>query len=135
MMGKKRLVKITIIMAIALFLVSSGYCQFSQEDILSAAIKKANDLGYEIKEMNVSYDEGNKALKKHLKRIGVSVYNEKTGEWEPELPRTPEQEYPELAGRNYQAIYFGPKEMLKGGDLWVFIDKDTGKVISHIAGQ
>ena len=50
----------------------------SKEDIVRIATDKAKGLGYKPEEMNIVYDEGNSSIKEHLKRIGVSTYNEKT---------------------------------------------------------
>ena len=107
----------------------------SREGVLRIATDKAKELGYKLEEMNVTYDDGNKKIKEHLTRSGISTYNKKTKTWEKNLPTTPEKEYPELAGRNYQAVYCAPKKMQLGGDLWVFIDKDTGEVIRYIRGK
>ena len=120
------------------FASSSAFSQrdrLTKEQITQIAINKAKDLGYKTEEMNIIYDEGNKNIKEHLTHIGVSTYNEKTKKWEKDLPTTPEKEYPELNGREYQSVYLGPKGNVKGGDLWVFIDKDTGEVIKDIMGK
>ncbi|MFA5272208.1 MAG: hypothetical protein WC412_07745 [Candidatus Omnitrophota bacterium] len=109
--------------------------KLTNEQIVNTAIGKAKGLGYKTEDMNILYDEDNKEIKEHLKRSGVSTYNEKTQKLEKDLPTTPEQEYPELKDRDYQSVYFGPKESIKGGDLWVFIDKSTGEVIKSIPGQ
>jgi len=144
-MDKKISVAITVIVIISIFILgisSSAYAQkqqtevsLSQEETISIAIKKAKELGYNPGEMNIIFDEGNKKLKDHLSRVGVSVYDEKTKEWKSESGTTPEKEYPLLAGRNYQAVYFSPKMSMKGGDLWVFVDNDTGEVITFIGGE
>ncbi|MDD5561760.1 MAG: hypothetical protein PHT50_06525 [Candidatus Omnitrophica bacterium] len=85
--------------------------------------------------MNIIYDEGNKNIKEHLERIGVSAYNEKTKKWEKDLPTVPEKEYPELKDKDYQSVYLAPKGSVMGGDLWVFVDKNTGEVIKYIRGK
>ncbi len=107
----------------------------SKENILTIAISKAEEVGYKTEEMEVIYDEENRELKKHFKRTGISEYDEETSEWKPISSTTPEKEYPELIGRNYQAVYLGPKELILGGDLWVLIDKNTGEVITCIRGK
>lgn len=41
-----------------------------------------------------------------------------------------------LDKKNYWAIYFAPKdEKTLGGDAWIFIDRDNGKIIGVILGQ
>jgi len=108
----------------------------SQKEVIRIATEKAKELGYSLKNMGIIlYDEDHKVLKQHLLREGISVYDEETNQWIPEQPTTPEEEYPALKGRGYQAVYFGPKNPQKGGDLWVFVDKDTGEVITYICGQ
>jgi hypothetical protein len=129
-----------------LFLLVSNFIRvpevFSQSDKLTkeritrVAISKAQELGYKTEDMDITYDEDNQKIKEHLKRSGVSTYNEGTKTWEKDSPTAPEQEYPELKDKDYQAVYFGPKEAgIKGGDLWVFIDKNTGEVIKYIRGK
>ena len=107
----------------------------AKEELLRIAVNKAKALRYNTEEMNIIYDEGNVKLKEHCKRLGVSVYDEKTKQWEKVESSTPEKDFPVLAGRNYQAIYFGPKNQQKGGDLWVFVDIDTGEIIKWVGGK
>lgn len=110
--------------------------KLTKEQITQIAIGKAQALGYKIEDMDIIYDEDNQKIKEHLTRRGVSTYNEDTKAWEKDSPTTPEQEYPELKDKDYQSVYFGPRgEGIKGGDLWVFIDKNTGEVIKHIGGK
>jgi len=110
--------------------------KLTKEQILQIAVNKARELGYTTEDMNIVYDEDNKKIKEHLKRAGVSTYNKKTQTWEKDLPTTPEQEYPELKDKDYQSVYFGPKGVgIKGGDLWVFVDKNTGEAIKYIRGE
>jgi len=63
----------------------------SKEQIIEIAKSKAEELGFNLKEMTVFYDEENKKLKEHLKRTGVSVYDKETKEWKPERGTTPEK--------------------------------------------
>ena len=109
--------------------------KLTKEEIIKIAISKAKQLGYKTEDMNIIYDDDNKKIKEHLKRGGVSTYNEDTKTWEKDLPTTPEQEYPGLKDKDYQSVYFGPKTIAKGGDLWVFIDKNTGEVIKFVGGK
>jgi hypothetical protein len=146
-MEKKRSVGVTIILLLALPLACFAQDaatkatpkyeeELSKEQIIEAAKSKAEELGFNLEKMTVFYDEGNQKLKEHLKRRGVSVYNRESKEWKPEVGTTPEEEYPLLAGRDYQAVYFAiNKEFTKGGDLWVFIDRDTAEVITYVMGK
>ncbi len=110
--------------------------KLTKGQVLQTAINKAKELGYKAEDMNIVYDEDNKKIKDHLKRSGVSTYNKKIKTWEKDLPTTPEQEYPELKDKDYQSVYFGPKEVgTRGGGLWVFVDKNTGDVIRYIGNE
>lgn len=109
--------------------------KLTQDRILSISVAKAKGLGFDTGTMDITYDNNNEKLKTHLKRIGVSVYDERTKTWVKDPPTSPEEEYPELKGKDYQAVYFGPKDTVLGGDLWIFVDKNTGEVLRTVAGQ
>jgi len=145
-MGKKRSIMILVILLLTFPLVcfAQGATtkitteyekELSKEQIIEIAKSKAEELGFNLRKMDIFYDEGNQKLKEHLKRIGVSVYDRETKEWKPEVGTTPEEEYPAIAGRDYQVIYFSPQELMMGGDLWIFIDRNTGEVITYVMGQ
>jgi hypothetical protein len=127
--------KLVIILCFASSVVFSQDDKLTKEQIIQIAISKAKELGYKTDEMNIVYDENNKNITEHLKRIGVSTYNVKNKKWDKDLPTTPEKEYPELKDKDYQSVYLGPKGSVKGGDLWVFIDKSTGEVIKYQRGK
>lgn len=40
-----------------------------------------------------------------------------------------------LPGKNYQAVYLGPKRLQAGGDMWVFVDRESGEVIDVVGGK
>ena len=126
---------LVIVLCFASSVVYSQSNKLTKDQIIQIAISKATELGYKTAEMNIVYDESNKKITEHLKRIGVSTYNEKTKKWDKDLPTTPEKEYPELKDKDYQSVHLGPKGIVKGGDVWVFIDKNTGKVIKYIRGK
>lgn len=132
---KKLVLSIIILLSIGSMAFTFTRKELSKEDIINIAVKRAIELGFSKEETTVFYDEGNKRLKENAKNIGVSTYNEKTGIWEKDPQTTPEKRYPYLVDRNYQAIYFVPKKMQLGGDLWVFIDKNSGEVISYVFGK
>ncbi len=131
--------KINVILVILLSISCMGFSfmkkELSKEKILEIAINRANELGFTLNQVTPYFDEGNKRLKEHSRNSGVSTYNEKKEEWVYDAPSTPTKKYPELEDRNYQAVYFAPKEMQLGGDLWIFIDKNTGEVISYVFGK
>ena len=130
--------KVLCLLGIALLIASTCFAEgdeSSKDELLNTAVNRAKGLGYDTEKMNVIYDEGNIKLKEHCNRLGVSTYNKKTGKWGKEEPSTPEKDFPVLVGRNYQAIYFSPKQIQKGGDLWIFIDKNTGEIIKWVGGK
>jgi len=135
-MSKKiSLLLLVIVLCFASSVVFSQSNKLTKEQIIRIAISKAAELGYKTEEMNIVYDEGNKSIKEHLRYARVSKYNEKTKELDKVLPTTPEKEYPELNGKDYQSVYLCPKVAMPGGDLWVFIDRNTGEVIKYVCGQ
>ena len=107
----------------------------SKDKFIEIAKAKAVERGYNVDSMNIVYDEGNAMFVKHLRKEGVSEYNKDTKKWKSVEGTTPEQDRPKLKGRNYQAVYFGPRQMMRGGDLWVFIDREMGEVIDSVGGE
>ena len=135
-MKKKKIIGLMIIFLSFCFIkISFAKTELSKEEIMNIAVKKASALGFSEEKMTIVYDAGNKEIKENTKNAGVSVYNRKTGAWDKESPATPEKSYPQLMGRNYQAIYFGPRERQKGGDLWIFVDKNSGEIITYVLGK
>jgi len=37
--------------------------------------------------------------------------------------------------QDYWAVYYGPLKEQLGGDLWVFVDRQTGEVLGTIRGK
>ncbi len=125
-----------IVLCFASSVAFSQTDKLTKEKIIQIAVKKAQELGYKTKEMNIIYNEGNNFIKKHLTRNGESTYNEATQKWDAAMPTTPEKKYPELKDKEYKSVYFAPKAQgVKGGDLFVFIDADTGETLKHIGGK
>ena len=87
-----------------------SYTRADKNTIIRVASDKAKALGYDASQMNVVYDEGNQKALEYFKQSGE--------------PLGPGQI---LAGANYQVVYFGPKKMQAGGDLWVFFNRYSGK--------
>lgn len=84
-----------------------------------AIIKIAKNIPYNLKQMESIYDEGNQLWNKEWNRRRSYFGN---------LPEV----YPLLVGKNYQAIYFGPKKTkgLRAAGVWVFVDRDNGEMIT-----
>ena len=90
-----------------------------QKVVIDIAKQKAKELNYNIKEMEIVIDNQNMEWSRYLAEIK---------KWQPELIKP-------LENKDYVAVYYRPKKMQMGGDLWVFVDKQTGKVITVIQGD
>ena len=106
-----------------------------KQKIIEIAEAKASELGYKLYAMKVIYDERNEMMKKHFGRDELSEYNKQTKSWGFVKGHTPEEDRPKLKGRDYQGVFFGPLQWTRGGDVWVFIDRNTGEVIDVSRGR
>jgi hypothetical protein len=103
-----------------LFLMSSLVLakteETSKELIIAIATEAVRAEGYKLEEANIIYDEGGK------------LWSEKIGKI------TNEDASPNFGVlkqgflKNYRIVYFDFKDPLP--DVWVFIDKDTGEVLT-----
>jgi len=87
------------------------------------------------------------AARKFLKSIGVSIedkkvlLDEKDKRWQEafELLKKEESWIKSLklfADCEYKAVYFYPKDKVTlGGEYWVFVDKESGKVVSYLGAK
>lgn len=114
---------ILLILALVFLNSSCVYAQekkeLSKEEILSVALNKAKGIPYNVDNMQPVFDENNERWKKTYEMY--CTYHK-------DLP----DEEPQLAGKDYQAVYFMPKDAKEGtfyAGLWVFIDKKTGEMI------
>ena len=92
--------------------------QWTRSEILAVADAKARELGYDVEQMGVSFDAYNSKWNDYLKYLGKA-----------------DRDIDERLSQPYLAVYYAPLTMMVGGDLWVFIDQNTGKPIYHLAGQ
>jgi hypothetical protein len=96
-----------------------------KDDAILVANRVAISAGYQIDRMKTTADESNSEWNQLLCL----------------LPNDPSDKALErikkrLSGREYWAIYYEPVETNRfGGDLFVFVDKRTGKVIGYLKGQ
>ncbi|MFA5164181.1 MAG: hypothetical protein WC481_01265 [Candidatus Omnitrophota bacterium] len=94
----------------------------TQKEILVFANKEAARLGYDIESMDVYLDR----------------YN---AEWNKLISNNPSYLdcNPGLRDKlrsGYWAVYYSPKRSFrKGGDLWIFINPNTGEIIGRIGGE
>jgi len=88
---------------------------------IDIADKKIKELNYDIQTMEIYLDDGNSKWNNYL----LASHIEKD---QPELVIP-------LKNRIYWAIYYAPRLHQYGGDLWVFVDKETGVIITVIQGE
>jgi hypothetical protein len=111
-------------LSLFLFFTDADCAQISKEEVSKIANKVAKDLGYDVENMILKADEKNTEWKEYVAYIKG-------------MPPAFEAK---LKDRVYWAVYFqpipdpDPNIVLVGGDLWVFIDANTGEVITHIKG-
>ena len=87
--------------------------------VLAAADAEAQRLGYDIERMSVSFDYYNSLWTDHYKAVAD----------------TPHSNLRALEGRDFFAVYYGPLKKQLGGDLWVFVERLTGEIITTIQGK
>ena len=90
--------------------------------LLEIAAKTAIKLGYEIDDREIRIDEN--------KRLWNDYVSLQPSFWDSH-PFYKEK----LEKRDYLPIYFGSEFNQLGGDLWVFIDRKTGEIITYLRGQ
>ena len=104
---------------------ASGEIKFmktSRAQAIEIANREAERLGYKTTTMNLELDEHNTFWNKYISS-GPSFW--------PNNPWYKEK----LKNKEYWAVYYAPKIPQKGGDLWCFIDRTTGEVITHLKGK
>ena len=96
----------------------------TREQIISRANELVISQGFSLDEMQeVYYDVNNKAWKDVLDELSKE---------EPDFAR---QYKIELKNRSYQAVRYRPDiTKIVSGELWVFVDKKTGEVITFCGG-
>ena len=95
---------------------------WTRSDILVIADAEAKRLGYDVDHMGISFDVYN------------SRWNERTANDAPDT--APAALLKKLEGRRYFAVYYSlMKEPMMGGDLFVFVDRNTSEVIGVLRGK
>ena len=90
---------------------STVITELSKDAVLEAAKNKAAALAILVENMDVTYDESNA---KWIKSMG---------------------EMPALAGKNYQAVLFFPKNVPAGtlaSGIWFIVDRNTGEILYFV---
>jgi hypothetical protein len=123
-----------VILSLVIFVAGCGHLKGEPRNMLISKKKaveistgEANRLGYNTSLMNVTIDNNNTLWTKYSSSLnlstGVSLLNEIS-----EVKNR-------LKNRTFWAVHFGPKNIeQQGGDLWVFIDRNTGEVILYLKG-
>ena len=123
---------------------------WTRSEILAIADQKAQQLGYDVERMSVSFDYHNSkwAYSNRMSPGRVTLpnpagpifgddNNSSTPKIQPTtivVPIEPAQDE-KLIGRDLFAIYYAPLQAQNGGDLWVLFDRHTGKIITTIGGK
>ena len=109
----------------------------SREVAVKTATVEAKRLGFKAEEMIAlnpdAMQEWNDYYKKVYSKENALPQTYAT-EWRKQMESTPTLA-DKLGGKDYWAVYFGPRTPMMGGDLWVFIDKNDGDVIAHLRGK
>lgn len=93
----------------------------AKEKVLQISNREAEKLGYNLSELTVNIDDKNSLWEEYIKSGPILEYDQA-------LKNT-------LENKEYWAIYYRPKRLQKGGDLFVFIDKHTGEVLTSAKGK
>ncbi len=104
--------------------VCSAERTWTRSEILEVTDKEAQRLSYFIDEMSVSFDADNSVWQRHMK-----AYARLSG------MTAIETKLRQLNAQDYWAVYYGPLGEQRGGDLWVFVDRQTGDILGTIQGQ
>jgi hypothetical protein len=112
--------------SLLLFLLARpGHCtELSKEKVIEIAKQAARDLGFDLKKMTMEAD----------------VNNTKWKEAFPSIEKAPGHIGKKVKDKKYWAIYFepisssDPSVVQLGGDLWVFVDANTGEILTYWKG-
>lgn len=110
------------VLCLCLFAVAcGGNMNLTENKAIEIANKAAENLGYDVKAMNMTV-------------------NKYTTPWNEYLPESSESQYiverrKKLVNREYWAVYFHHARKIKGGDIAIFIDSKNGEVITDYRGK
>ncbi len=112
--------RLSAVLALLSFLVLPA--AFAEGEVLATevitlkAVAKAKEAGYPLTNIRVVHDKGNMLFEEHMKQTGGETLA--------------------LKGKDYQAVYFQPKDTaIKDGDMWVVVDRHSGEVLYHSKGK
>ena len=132
-MNNKKITRLVFVFFIPMLLMLLTSCAIiphevknmenGKEGIVKIANETAKKMGYNLSDVTVVIDKDNSAWNNHISK-GALVNSEYGQDVEKKLH-----------DRKYWAVYYQPKRTQFGGDLFVFIDKETKKVITVLRGQ
>jgi len=104
-------------------------CNRSKEISICRAINiasiKAKSKGYNVQELDVHVSKHNTPINRHTSLLDIQGAGD-------DIKR-------KLMGRTYYTIYYSPRaepdNVIKGGDIVVFVDAHSGEIIAIIPGQ
>lgn len=108
-----------LVVLAVLFWGQAAFCaekDFPKEEIIAIATAAVQGEGIKVDGVGIVYDEGGKLWEEELGT--AKIYDESPNHGI----------LKEGFLKNYRIVYFDFKEPLK--DIWVFIDKDTGEVLT-----
>lgn len=94
----------------------------TKEHAIEIADREAMRLGYDTKVMNMEIDEQNTKWSTYILSTPSALEGAR------ELKDA-------LKKRKYWAVYYGPKGLVLGGDIFIFIDRDTGEILGVLRGR
>jgi hypothetical protein len=115
--GKRVLMLLLVSVIVCSFQLA--FCEekdFPKQKIIAIATKAVKDAGISINEVDIIYDEGGKLWSEKIGSIAVQDKSPNYGILKKGFMK------------NYRIVYFDFKEPIK--DVWVFVDKDTGEVLT-----
>ena len=93
----------------------------SRSAILAAADAEVERLGFDPDTMSVAFDAGNRRWAENANSFwGLSQWR---------------AVHEDLKDRDYLALYYAPLATARGGELWIFLDRQTLKAITVFQGQ
>jgi hypothetical protein len=122
--NKKQVLRVLILImllgALCCYFVTMGCRRHEPSDatkkILGVSNAKIRELGYDLRNMTTEYDTDNKQWKKYTESLS-------DGDMDSTMAL--------LHERDFQGVYYAPKgKSTLGGDVWVFVDRDTNEVIT-----
>jgi hypothetical protein len=128
---KKQIVPLTLVIFVlgcAHLKGEIGNMPINKDRAIEISSAEAKALGFNVSVMEINIDENNTLWKRYSSSLNVSTGSTILDEM-PEVKS-------KLKGRAFWVVLFLPRGYEHhDGDLWVFVDKNTGEIILHLKGQ